>query len=132
MTNIFFVSHILLLFYSPEGSWSKSGKREKLKIFFILYSQPCSNWCLFYALFVCVVIIFSVRVYLSLHFLSFLCFLSVTSFEFDVIFIWLQHLYDCCLYRRNLGIYDITLTIEIKTICKSMKTVWQKFGFDTY
>ena len=35
----------------------------------------------------CVVIIFSVRVYLSLHFLSFLCFLSVRSFEFDVIFI---------------------------------------------
>ena len=30
MANIFLVPHILLLFYSPKGSWNKSGKYEKL------------------------------------------------------------------------------------------------------
>ena len=30
MANIFLVSHILLLFHSPKGSWNKSAKYEKL------------------------------------------------------------------------------------------------------
>ena len=30
IANIFLVSHILLLFHSPKGSWNKSAKYEKL------------------------------------------------------------------------------------------------------
>ena len=31
MANIFLVSDIFLLFYSPKGLWNKSGKNEKLE-----------------------------------------------------------------------------------------------------
>ena len=31
MANIFLVSHILLLFHLPKGSWNKSAKYEKLR-----------------------------------------------------------------------------------------------------
>ena len=30
MANIFLLSHILLLFHSPKGSWNKSAKYEKI------------------------------------------------------------------------------------------------------
>ena len=73
---------------------------------------------LYFTHYLCVVIILTILVYLSLHFLlvffgkrvlvflCFKCFLSVMSFEFDVIFTKLQHFYIHCLYKCHMSICD--------------------------
>ena len=42
LTNIFLVSHILLLFHSPKGSWNKLTKYEKLGRFWSYCTQRCA------------------------------------------------------------------------------------------
>ena len=58
MANIFLVSHILLLFHSPKGSWNKSAKCAKLGIYwpyctrnsaitnaYLCIIQETQSWC---------------------------------------------------------------------------------------
>ena len=47
----------------------------------------------------------------SFAFLCFMCFLSIMSFELDVIFIGLQHLYNHCLWKCHLVFCDFVLTL---------------------
>ena len=128
MINLEILMSGILWCYLSCGIFSRIDAKTKTKtcilhslqkniLKFILNQKELRN----YILRIILVIIFSIQAYISLHFLPvilgntlfvfvcFICFLSVMSFEFDVIFIELQHLYNHYLYyvpSDPLGFYS--------------------------
>ena len=69
---------------------------------------------------------YSLFAFLILFYLS-LCFLLAMSFEFDVIFIELQHLPNQCLCKCHLTICNFVQTLKKQIyICKNMKNLLKK------
>lgn len=79
---------------------------------------------LFLMHYLCVIIIFSIQEYQSLHcllitlgyfffiLLCFMFFLSVMGFEFNVVFIEFQDLYNHCLYKHRSVICEFVLILK--------------------
>ena len=75
MANIFLASHILLLFHSPKGSWSKSAKYEKLG----KYWSYCTRNRAITNAYVKKKLISCITLSLSFFLLIFLCTLNITK-----------------------------------------------------
>ena len=115
MANIFLVSHILLLFHSPKGSWNKSAKYEKLGKYwsYCIRNRVITNTY-------CYVLVFLTHLFIIYLFAYLFTYLFIHSFIYFSTYWFFSHLFSLLFLTSIIPIYHFLPPFTIYFILFNM------------